>query len=298
MGLEIRGISKFYGKKKVLSNVSIDIEEGKSIGLLGPNGAGKTTLIRCCIGLSKQFSGQIVYNNIDIKKDFISYITNISVIYDRSHFYEMISGKCNLEMISRLKCKSIEEVNDVLQYVGLKNRKADKVKKYSLGMKKRLQIAASLIGKPELIFLDEPFSGLDYTSTNAFVKLYQSIKEDNVSLVVSTHNIDVLHKLVDKIYVIFNGEIIGCVLEEEINDEVIIINTSDNSYVNEYKLKELGIVILKKTDKQLKLRLHNFKLKSMLYNVINADVNNMKTIKYIEYYYSELIGGFSSEQIL
>lgn len=300
MSFCVKNLSKRYKKKSILNNLDFEVETGKSVGLLGPNGAGKTTFIRCCNGLSKMNSGEVSFNNINLKTNFVDYISNISVIFDKSHFYDELSGRQNLKMICKLKACDNSFIDNVSTEVGLEKRIDDKVKNYSFGMKKRLQVAASLIGNPQLIFLDEPFNGLDLNSTKCFVNMFEKIKRNNVTLIVSTHNIQVLDKLVDIVYIINDGDIVGVVEEDSIHDKVLEISSSNNGILRMVEQANIQFELINEKSNKFFIRVKS----EVLFDVIsiimssNIKVNDIKTYKYIEYYYSELLGEYSNEQII
>ena len=159
--LEVEGLKKTIGKREIIKDISFSIEEGEIFGFLGPNGAGKTTTIRMLVGLIKPTAGKISICGYDLKKDTESALKEVGAVVENPELYKYLSGRENLMQLARIRKIPKEEVNEVIKLVGLENRIDDKVKKYSLGMKQRLGLAASLLSSPKLLILDEPTNGLD-----------------------------------------------------------------------------------------------------------------------------------------
>ena len=299
MSFCVKKLKKSYNKKVVLNDFDFKVETGKSVGLLGPNGAGKTTFIRCSTGLSKITGGEITFNGLDIKTNFVEYISNISVIFDKSHFYEDLSGRDNLKIVCNLKSCDVALIDKVSIEVGLEKRLDDRVRNYSYGMKKRLQVAASLLGSPKLIFLDETFSGLDINATTSFINMFVKIRKDNVSLVISTHNISVLDKLVDQVYIINNGRVVGFIEEDNIHDKVIEITCTQKELLKLIEHSKIQVELVKEEIDKIFLKVKDSVTMDLMHFIMNTNlkINNVKTLKYLEFYYSELLGEYSNDQI-
>lgn len=209
--LEVNNISKSYGKKKILKDVSFSLCEGEILGFIGPNGAGKTTTIKLILGLQSIDSGNVKINGYDVKKDFVKAISNVGAIVENPDLYMYLSGRKNLEMVaSYYKNVSKKRINDVIDLVGLNNRIDDKVSKYSLGMRQRLGIAAALINSPSLLILDEPTNGLDPEGIKELRNLLQKLaKVEGIGVLISSHNLAELESFCTDICIIKNGEIVS-----------------------------------------------------------------------------------------
>ena len=154
--LECKSLNKKIGKKDILKNVSLEVQEGDILGFIGPNGAGKTTTIKLILGLQKINSGEVKINGYDIKNQFEKAIERVGTIVENPDLYMYMSGLDNLKMIARLyKNVDLKRIDEVIKLVGLENRIKDKVSKYSLGMRQRLGIAQAILHKPNLLILDE-----------------------------------------------------------------------------------------------------------------------------------------------
>jgi len=215
--LECQYLTKTFGKKEVLHGVSLDLCEGDILGFIGPNGAGKTTTIKLILGLQSITTGRVLINGFDVRKDFVSAIEKVGAIVENPDVYMYLTGRQNLNMIARLyKGVTKERVEEVIKISGLGNRIDDKVSKYSLGMRQRLGIAASILHKPNLLILDEPTNGLDPEGIkelrNLLVKLS---KEEHMGILISSHNLFELESFCNKVCIIQNGKVID---SEDINE--------------------------------------------------------------------------------
>ncbi|WP_040213801.1 ABC transporter ATP-binding protein, partial [Clostridium polynesiense] len=159
--LEVKDVYKKLGTKEIIKGISFDVEEGEIFGFLGPNGAGKTTTIRMLVGLIAPNKGSISIMGNSLSKDREKALLNVGAVVENPELYSYLSGRENLMQIARIRNINKEEVEKVIRLVGMEKRINDKVKKYSLGMKQRLGLAAALLPNPRLLILDEPTNGLD-----------------------------------------------------------------------------------------------------------------------------------------
>lgn len=208
--LEVKNVNKYFGKKRVLKNVSFSVDEGEILGFIGPNGAGKTTTIKLILGLQSISDGKIFINGCDVLTDFAKAIDRVGAIVENPDMYMYLSGRKNLEMAARMYSNVTKErIEEVIKLVGLESRINDKVSKYSLGMRQRLGIAASLLHKPNLLILDEPTNGLDPEGIKELRLLLKDLaKKDKVGILISSHNLSELESFCTDVCIIKNGEII------------------------------------------------------------------------------------------
>ena len=208
--LEVNNLNKYFGKKQVLRDVSFSIEEGEILGFIGRNGAGKTTTIKLILGLQRISSGSISISGYDVVTDFSKAIKNVGAIVESPDMYMYLSGRKNLEMVARMyKGVTKDRIDEVVKLVGLESRINDKVSKYSLGMRQRLGIAACLIHKPNLLILDEPTNGLDPEGIKDLRSLLKSLaNNENIGILISSHNLSELESFCTNVCIIKNGEII------------------------------------------------------------------------------------------
>ena len=251
--LEVKKVTKYFGKKKVLNDVSFSLKEGEILGFIGPNGAGKTTTIKLILGLQKISFGEIYINGYNVKKEFTKAIEKVGAIVESPDMYSYLTGRKNLEMISRMyKGIDKEKINEVIKLVGLENRINDKVNKYSLGMKQRLGIAASLIHNPNILILDEPTNGLDPEGIKELrVLLKKLAKEKKMAILISSHNLSELESFCSDVCIIKNGEIIETSSVKEAKKTAkssYIIELNKTEGIREY-LKEEDVILDKDTIK-------------------------------------------------
>lgn len=216
--IEVKNLNKSFGKKKVLNNVSLSVSEGEIVGFIGPNGAGKTTTIKLILGLQKIDSGTVVINGYDIVKDFKKAIEKVGAIVESPDLYMYLSGLDNLKMIASMyNGVDSKRIDEIVKLVGLENRIKDKVSKYSLGMRQRLGIAASLIHSPNVLILDEPTNGLDPEGIKELRALLKKLaKKDKMGVLISSHNLSELESFCTDVCLIKNGEILTTASIEEI----------------------------------------------------------------------------------
>ena len=207
--LKIKNLTKTYGKRKVIDNISLEIQEGEIFGFLGPNGSGKTTTIKMILRLIEKDSGEIKIKGYDNKKEFEKAMEYIGAIVENPDMYNYMSGKDNLKLHARLRNIDEKRIDEVLELVGLKDRAKEKVKKYSLGMKQRLGLALTLLHKPRVLILDEPTNGLDPAGIKQLRNILKEIAhKDGVAVFVSSHILSEMQLMCDKIAVIDNGKIV------------------------------------------------------------------------------------------
>ncbi|PRR80750.1 ABC transporter ATP-binding protein [Clostridium vincentii] len=217
--LEIRGVKKKLGKKEIIKGIDLSVSEGEIFGFLGPNGAGKTTTIRMLVGLIAPNEGDISICGYNVEKEKEKALKNVGAVVENPELYNYLSGRENLMQIARIRGVSKEEIQNLIEIVGLKDRINDKVKKYSLGMKQRLGLAAALIGDPKLLILDEPTNGLDPSGIMDFREVVKkSAKEKGMAVFISSHILSEVQTLCDRVAFIDKGVIKSV---EEIHDNVV-----------------------------------------------------------------------------
>lgn len=206
--LEVKGLKKVIGKREIIKDLNFSVKEGEIYGFLGPNGAGKTTTIRMLVGLILPTAGEVKICGENLKNNKEKALKDVGAVVENPELYKYLSGRENLMQIARIRGVSKEEVQDLINLVGLENRINDKVKKYSLGMKQRLGLAAALIGNPKLLILDEPTNGLDPSGIIDFRKIVkQAAKERGMAVFVSSHILSEVQQLCDRVAFINNGVI-------------------------------------------------------------------------------------------
>ena len=208
--LKCENLCKSFGKRQILNNVSLEVNQGDILGFIGPNGAGKTTTIKLILGLQSIDSGAVKINGYDIQKEFEKAIEKVGTIVENPDLYMYLSGYENLKLIKNMY-KDVDEkrIDEVVKLVKLEQRINDKVSKYSLGMRQRLGIAQALLHKPNLLILDEPTNGLDPEGIKELRDLIKELaKKEKMAIVISSHNLSELESFCNKVTIIKNGKVV------------------------------------------------------------------------------------------
>jgi len=208
--LDVSNVTKTFGNRVAVNNVSFTIREGEIFGFLGPNGAGKTTTMKMICGLSSITKGQIRICNFDMPKDKEKALANIGALIENPLMYPNMSGYDNLKYYASLyKNIGHKEIIKFARVVGLEQRLKDKLKTYSLGMRQRLGIAQALLHSPKLLILDEPLSGLDPNGVKEMRDFLKHLaKEFNIAILISSHMLSDMEQICDTIGIINNGQIL------------------------------------------------------------------------------------------
>ena len=243
--LFIENLHKSFGDFKAVNSISLNVHKGDIYGFLGPNGAGKSTTIRMILGLIQPDNGSIQINGENILGKKRNYLNSIGALIERPDFYKNLSAYENLKILFKLSSLSNKhKIKEVLEEVGLYEKKDQKVGGYSQGMKQRLGIAQTLLHEPSLIILDEPSNGLDpqgqVDMRNLILKINQSM---GITIIISSHILSEIEKIANRMIVINKGKKIveGNVTQMMNNDVMKVSFKSDNledltSFLNEEKL--------------------------------------------------------------
>ncbi|NHE58175.1 ABC transporter ATP-binding protein [Cyclobacterium plantarum] len=207
--LAVEGLIKKYGKDRAVDNISFTLEGGELVGLLGPNGAGKSTTMKCIVGLLRKTAGDIKIGghdhlNIAAKKLF-SYIPETPYVYD------LLSVKEHLQFIAQAyDVKNWKEKAESLMDTYDLTDKADKLgRDLSKGMRQKVSICCALLPDPQILFFDEPMIGLDPKAIKNTKKIFQTLKDNGKTILVSTHLVDSVETIADRIMIMKAGKIIG-----------------------------------------------------------------------------------------
>lgn len=208
--VEIKNLSKLYGKIQALNNINLEVPEGSIYGLLGPNGSGKTTLIKALVGALHPTSGQIKVLGLDPLKDKWRIRKQIGYMPQSPALYEDLSARDNILFFGKLQnVKGIDKkAEDILLFTELTSRADDLVRTFSGGMKKRVSLSCALIHEPKIIFLDEPTAAVDPHLKLQSWALFRKLASKGVTLFISTHLMDEA-MFCDKICILRQGEIIA-----------------------------------------------------------------------------------------
>ena len=298
--LEVTGLKKKLGKREIIKGINLSVKEGEIFGFLGPNGAGKTTTIRMLVGLIAPNAGEIKICGKNIQKNKEEALKNVGAVVENPELYKYLSGRENLMQIARIRKVSKEEVDSLIELVGLKDRIDDKVKKYSLGMKQRLGLAAALIGEPKLLILDEPTNGLDPSGIIDFREVVKkAAKEKNMAVFISSHILSEVQNLCDRV-AFTNGGVIKSIedihdntMDTELDSLTLIVSSNEEEAVKVLK----GIDLVKSAsviDEEIHLIIESGKTSELLGILLNKKIKVeeiFKNRKGLEQRYMELVEG-------
>ena len=245
--LEVKGVKKKLGKREIIKGLDLSVNEGEIFGFLGPNGAGKTTTIRMLVGLISPNEGEIVVCGKSVLSEKEQALKNVGAVVENPELYKYLSGRENLMQIARIRKVSKEEVEELIDLVGLKDRLDDKVRKYSVGMKQRLGLATALIGNPKLLILDEPTNGLDPSGIIDFRDVVKkAARERGMAVFISSHILSEVQNLCDRVAFINNGviksveDIHDNSMETELDSLTLVVSSNKEQAVK--VLKDIGFV--------------------------------------------------------
>jgi len=247
--IKIQNLTKRYQKLTAVDSLNLEIDKNEVFGLLGPNGAGKTTVIHMLATLLKPTSGTAIVNGYDIISDPAKVRSSIGIVFQAPSSDDMLTGYENLRVHAFLyqvpSSQRQKRIQAVLELVGLADRQHDQVKKYSGGMRRRLEIARGLLHKPKVMFLDEPTLGLDPSSREMMWKYIEKlVKEEEMTLILTTHYMEEADHLCNRIGIIDRGKIIAldtpANLKRSVGGDIVKLKT--NSHPDLEELRKLNYV--------------------------------------------------------
>ena len=220
----VKNLEKSYHTKKAVDGINFIVNRGEILGLLGPNGAGKSTIINILATILSPDNGEITILGHDLKKDVKAIKLGIGIVPQDLAIYEEITAEQNVSFFAslyKLKGEKLEScVKEALELVGLYDRKDDKPKTFSGGMKRRLNIACAIAHKPQLIIMDEPTVGIDPQSRNHILESIKILKNEGATVIYSTHYMEEVEAISDRIIIMNEGKIIAEGTKEELKQEV------------------------------------------------------------------------------
>lgn len=216
------GLTKQYGNITALDNLDIKIEPGNIYGLLGPNGSGKTTTLGILLGILKSDKGSFKWFD---GKYGDKYRMRIGAILETPNFYPYLDADDNLEIIADIKKVSNPDITGLLKLVNLEHRRKSKFKTYSLGMKQRLAIAATMIGDPDVVIFDEPTNGLDPEGIAEVRNILKKVASTGKTVIMASHILDEVEKICSHVAILKNGRLlalgpIGSIINDDITIEI------------------------------------------------------------------------------
>lgn len=239
--LKIEHLTKKYGDKKAVDDLTLHIEKGMIYGFIGHNGAGKTTTIKACCGILQYDEGEIYIDGVSIKRDPLSCKRKLAYMPDNPYLYEFLSGIKYLNFIADIfgvpQKEREERIKKYADLFELTDDLAQPISSYSHGMKQKLVIISALIHEPLLIIMDEPFVGLDPKASRILKNIMREICDNGGAIFFSTHVLEVAEKLCDRVAIIKNGKLVvsGSMDEVKGNDsleDVFLELEGGTEYVN------------------------------------------------------------------
>lgn len=227
--LEIKNISKTYRKSnvKAIDDISLEIEEGDIFGFVGPNGSGKSTTIKCVTGIHAYDEGEILFNGVSVKDNPNLCKKDMAYVPDNPDVYETLSGIDYINFICDVYGVGEERKELIDKYAtmfNIKNQLSDQIKSYSHGMKQKVVLIAALAHKPKLLILDEPFVGLDPKASYDLKEVMKELCSNGTMIFFSSHVLEVVEKLCNKIAIIKGGKIIAAGNTEDVKGDSSLEN--------------------------------------------------------------------------
>lgn len=245
-------LTKEYDGLLAVDHASFEVNRGEVFGFLGPNGAGKTSTIRMLVGLTKPSEGSASVAGYDIRKEIVEVKRRVGVVPETSNLYDELTAGENLLFASQLynvpRDERLGRIEELLEGFQLEDRRDTRFGRLSRGLKRRVVIAAALVHRPEIVFMDEPTTGLDVVSARSLRKYIQELQKEGTTVFLTTHYIEEADQLADRIALIVKGNIVTVDTPEKIKDKVkgtpiveAVLSREPNRLMVE-KLRELGSV--------------------------------------------------------
>lgn len=211
--LELKDLKMNFGEKEVLKGINLKVKSGSIIGYIGPNGAGKSTTVKLILGLVAGYSGKIRVMGTDIATGDESYKKKIGYVPEVPEIYDSLTGKEYLTFIAQIYGfdydKADEKALKLMDVLGISESYNSRISSYSKGMKQKLILISSLLHNPDILFLDEPLSGLDANSVMIIKEILSHLAKEGKTIFYSSHIMEVVEKISDRIVLINNGEIVA-----------------------------------------------------------------------------------------
>lgn len=224
MILQVKKLNKRYGEKLAIDNMNLNVQEGEILGLLGPNGAGKTTLINSIIGITSIQSEEVKLFDMDLKKNVLSIKKRLGVVPQNLALFNDLKAIENVSYFARLyglKGKELEDrVREALEFTDLWERRKEYPGQYSGGMKRRLNIACSIVHRPELLILDEPTVGIDPQSRNHILESIRELNKQGTTIIYTSHYMEEVEAICSRVAIMDNGRLIAEGSKDELQEYV------------------------------------------------------------------------------
>ena len=252
--LTIENLSKNYGKIQALQQVSFSVPQGTVYGILGPNGSGKTTMLGIVMDVLKSSGGS--YRLFDEMPNE-THRKRMGTLLETPNFYHYLSAVQNLKIAAKIKQRGEDDIDRVIEVVGLTQRKNSPFSSYSLGMKQRLAIGSALLGNPEVLVLDEPTNGLDPVGIAEIRSLIMSLASQGKTIIMASHMLDEVEKVCTHVAILKYGKLIasGDVNEILVNEDVVELAASNLDALKNMLTSFPNILSIQIKDKAVQMNL-------------------------------------------
>src|SRR5882757_5719328 len=211
--LEVRGLIKRYNRIPAVDSVSFTIRPGEILGYIGPNGAGKSTTVKVLTGLIEPTDGKIFFNGRDVREDWIGFQRQMGYVPEEPHLYPHLGGREYLQLVGRLRGlprRVLEpRMDQMLRLFSLWEDRHSPLSSYSKGMRQKILLSGALLHNPDLLILDEPFSGLDVNTAMVLRSLLKSLAERKKMILYSSHVLEVVEKVCHKVLILRKGQVVA-----------------------------------------------------------------------------------------
>jgi ABC-2 type transport system ATP-binding protein len=211
--LELRNVRKCYSSIPAVENVSFSVPAGQVTGYLGPNGSGKSTTMKMITGLIERDAGEILFEGQPVERDWIAYKQRIGYVPEEPQLYTHLSGAEYLVMVAQLRGlerkRATEAIDGMLRLLGLYDDREMAMSSYSKGMRQKVLLAAALLHNPDLVLLDEPFSGLDVGSSLVLRSLIEELARRGKAVLLSSHEMETVEKLCARVVILHRGRVVA-----------------------------------------------------------------------------------------
>jgi ABC-2 type transport system ATP-binding protein len=211
--LEVQRLTRRYGALTALHDLSFEVHPGEALGLLGPNGSGKSTTVKILTGLLRQTSGTVRLDGADLLADLPAYKRRLGYVPEEPHLYSYLTGPEYLQLIGRLRGLPERTLHDridrFLRLLGIYDDRYQTLSTYSKGMKQKVLIAAAVLHDPEIVVLDEPFSGLDVTAARVLKAFVRALAAEGKIVVFSSHVLEVVEQVCSRVVILKDGHLVG-----------------------------------------------------------------------------------------
>src|SRR5882757_2258066 len=211
--LEVRGLIKRYNRIPAVDSVSFTIRPGEILGYIGPNGAGKSTTVKVLTGLIEPTDGEIFFNGHDVRADWVGFQRRMGYVPEEPHLYPHLTGREYLQLVGRLRGlprRTLESrMDEMLRLFSLWGDRYSPLSSYSKGMRQKILLSGALLHDPELLILDEPFSGLDVNTALVLRALIRSLADNGKMILYSSHVLEVVEKVCSSVLILRKGVVVA-----------------------------------------------------------------------------------------